>query len=219
MSSKNISIKKEMAYFDQYYNSDLSASYKRNRETIFTLVSKFSEIQNKTCLNSIDLEVIEIGLSHTWQVVYYYCAGKYASIFASDYSELIRLIENLSKSKKYLVRRNMIALCDLLEQANLKELIIHNGLMDRSRDCRRLAVEKIFELPKEKANNEITDRLNKETDKKLLARLTEVHTIINKGFFVQDMKNYVIIKYKKHSMGMDISEFQKLTDKEIMSKE
>lgn len=213
-----IDITNEMEKFDQYYNSDLSAVYKKNRELIFSIVSVFSDIQKKLHVNDNDLIVIEQGLSHNWQVVFYYCAGMYLAEFAPHYPNLYELIEKISKSKKYQIRRNAIILTDILKNDTLKNQIIHNGLTDKSLVCRELALEKLFDISVERANDEILKIKFSEKDAKLQKRLVEISEIITKGFTVQDMDNYVIIKYRKQAIGMDKKEFKLLSEKDIIKK-
>ncbi|MBN2105084.1 hypothetical protein JW835_13675 [bacterium] len=204
--------------WDVYFNSDLSYHYKRNKHFIIEIITAFFRIQEDNLITKESIKIIRDGLSHSWEVIFHDCAGALIVEFAPSFPELENIILELSHSKKWLVRRNIILISSMIKNVSLKNLIIHNGMSDASKRCRKFAYNELLHIDKLTALDYISRHLNNESDNKLKKYLIEISDILKNGYTIwKDYSKSYIIKNKYAIWQVSKELYSKMTKDEIIN--
>jgi hypothetical protein len=211
-----INLEQEIKAYDIYLNSDVSFHYKRNKNIIDKLITTFYQIQESQNICDDNINIIIEGLSHSWSVVFYYCAGDLTTKFAPYFPVLDTIIQQLSISKKWRIRRNIISITDLIQNNELKNTIIFNGMTDISKNCREFAYHQILNLDRNVAIDFVSNLFKQDFNINTKKDLDELHGFLKNGYKIfRDYGENVVIQNKYRIWQLSKDEFNNMTRDEI----
>ena len=211
-------LEQEINAYEIYLNSDLSYHYKRNRDLISKIITTFYNIQESNKIDEENIVTIKKGLCHSWEVVFYHCTGVLITEFAPYFPVLEEILYELSISKKWIVRRNIIIISLLIKNDDLKNSIILMGMTDVSKKCRDFAYNQIIHIDKTIAIDCVSKILKEKPDHDSKKTLNEILDILNKGYTIwKEYGNNLVIKNKYKIWSISKENFSKMTEDEIIN--
>jgi len=217
---KLINLNHEIAKYDEYYyKSDLSDTYKENRNTIIEVISVFSQIQIANIIDEKAIGIIRNGLCESWSVIFHDCTGYLVAKFEPQYQILADLIIKLSNSKKWLIRRNIIIISPMLKNTNLRNQILINGLSDRSSKCREYSFDRITYANKEQAVTTLLEQIRIGNDIKKNEKLIKKIELLQNGYTILSRNDHFISIQNQYSVfSIPITEYNKMSENDLINK-
>lgn len=191
------SIEKKIHDLDEYYfNCDLTHIYKKHRPLLVRIIETVFNIQNKNDISCEDLFALEEGLTASWSVVFYDCAGKYAALLEPQYPEIRELLCKLSSHPRLITRRNIVIVSELLTNISCRNEILAKAMTDKSKTVRSFAIDviarkKIHDLIPEMAKQSMVEK-----DATIRMDIKNSISLMQNGYYAEIEGDDVIVWYR-----------------------
>ncbi len=190
------------------YFSRLNKSNLIYKDLISSIIDSIYEIKNTKTIMVNQIDIFKEGLCQPNEIIFFDLSGKYL-IQLLDYDDRIeKLILDLSTDKSSRTRFNIITLMLYKPNDKLIEVILKNGLKDKSFKVREKSADTILRLEKHNLLDELSNQITVEKDKDKINKLSIYYNILKDGYLVEknEFGCNLTIKTKTGLTGRTIDE-------------
>jgi hypothetical protein len=185
------SVEIEIKELEDYYpKSDLNHIYQKHKNQLIEIVNCVDRIQKKGELSDKDLLILEAGIRNSWEVVYYWYAGKYLSLLTHKSEKAKTLFKQLFEDKDCDIRAKIVSILQLKPEKKLIQPILIKAINDKSKIVRIKAVEVTERLEIKKLIPVIKNQLDLENDLKVKKSFDWHLQMLENGFSIEKIDKY-----------------------------